>query len=754
MDDAVTPPPAARDATSDEIVAGGSIARFLHDAVMIFMRPYGGQYLLIILSVFVTVAFGVGLNLSFTPLIDEVLPNHDVHKLALIFGGLAIAFVLSSAGQILQDYLGARIGMQVLNDLRLRLFRHLQDLPASFYTRTPSGDIVSRFVNDLNGLENALTQALPNALLGVMWLVINAAILFWLDWQLALLMLLILPLTLILPKRFTQRATQASYQRKQNEAALASFVQENVEANALIRAFGLQRSTIAAFSKESIRFAPSFLSANFFTRLVSRTADIGEWFMYLLVMAAGAYQIFRGAMSVGMFVSFVEILSEVTVAVTVISGVLRELISATAGHQRIQELLDERPTIIEASPPVELLPLARDLTFDQVTFSYADPDSQPVLHGTNFSIPAKQSVAFVGLSGSGKSTVLNLVMRFYDPNQGRVQMDGQDLRQVSQASLHAQMGVVLQDTFLFNTTVRENIRLSKPDATDVEVETAAREAEIHEPILALPQGYDTPVGERGSKLSGGQRQRIALARALLRKPAILLLDEATSALDPATEAAINATLKKLAARHDRTILSVTHRLASVVSMDQIVVLDQGAVVEQGSHQELLQRQGLYCHLWQQQSGFLVSPDGQYAEVTPARLRSIPLFETLDDATLEKFAAQFATAWYDAGRTVIQEGEWGDRFYIIVRGKVSVTTLGPNQQPVQIRHWQDGDYFGEIALLEGGRRTATVRTILPSLFLTLERQNFSNMVASFPDVREAVEQAARLRRIDLNLWKNT
>jgi ATP-binding cassette subfamily B protein len=218
--------------------------------------------------------------------------------------------------------------------------------------------------------------------------------------------------------------------------------------------------------------------------------------------------------------------------------------------------------------------------------------------------------------------------------------------------------------------------------------------------------------------------------------------------------AINDTLKKLTARRDRTILSVTHRLASVASMDQIVVLDQGAVVEQGSHQELLQRQGLYWHLWQQQSGFLVSPDGQYAEVTPARLRSIPLFEKLDDATLEKFAAQFATAWYDSGRTVIQEGEWGDRFYIIVRGKVSVTTLGPDQQPVQIRHWQDGDYFGEIALLEGGPRTATIRTILPSLFLTLERQNFSNMVANFPDVREAVEQAARLRRIDLNLWKNT
>lgn len=754
MDDSVTSTPVASDETGGELVAGGSIARFLHDAVLIFMRPYWGQYLVVILSVFVTVVFEVCLNLSFTPLIDDVLPNHDVRKLALIFGGLAVLFVLSAAGQMLQDYLGARIGMKVLNDLRFRLFRHLQDLPASFYTRTQSGDIVSRFVNDLNALEDALTQSLPNAFLGFVWLVINAAILFWLDWRLALLMLLILPLTLILPRIFTGHATTASYQRKQNEAAIASFVQENVEANALIRAFGLQRSAIASFSKESARFAPTFLSASFFTRLVSRTADIGEWFMYLLVMAAGAYQIFCGAMSVGRFVSFVEILSEVTVAVTIISGVMRELITATAGHRRIQELLDERPTIVEASQPVELLPLAHDLTFDRVMFSYAGPGGKPILHGISFSIPAKQSIAFVGLGGSGKSTVLNLVMRFYDPNEGRVQMDGRDLRLVSQASLHAQMGVVLQDTFLFNTTVRENIRLSKPEATDAEVEAAAREAEIHEPILALPQGYDTIVGARGSNLSGGQRQRVALARALLRNPAILLLDEATSALDPATEAAINATLKKLAARRDRTILSVTHRLAPVADMDQIVVLDQGKVAEQGSHQELLQRQGLYWYLWRQQSGFLVSPDGQYAEVTPARLRSIPLFEKLDNATLEKFTAQFVTVWYDAGRTVIQEGEWGDRFYIIVRGKVSVTTLGPDQQPVQIRYWQDGDYFGEIALLEGGLRTATVRTILPSLFLTLERQHFSNMVASFPDVREAVEQAARIRRIDLNLWKNT
>ena len=309
------------------------------------------------------------------------------------------------------------------------------------------------------------------------------------------------------------------------------------------------------------------------------------------------------------------------------------------------------------------------------------------------------------------------------------------------------MAVVFQDTFLFNLSLRENIRMGRPEASDAEVEAAAQAAEVHETILHLPGGYDSLAGEQGRLLSGGQRQRIALARAILRRPALLLLDESTSGLDPETETLIYATLKKL--RGTCTILSFTHRLAPVVDMDQIVVLDQGRVHEQGTHAGLMSRQGLYYSMYTLQSGFTISADGLYADVTPRRLGNIPLFGKLDQPSLELLASNFVTERYEAGQTVIEQGQLADKFYIIVRGEVTVTVLGPGGQPALLRNWQDGDYFGELALLEGGRRSATVRTILPTLLLSLERKHFLNMLASHPDVRAAIEQEARNRRSGLD-----
>ena len=422
------------------------------------------------------------------------------------------------------------------------------------------------------------------------------------------------------------------------------------------------------------------------------------------------------------------------------------LIPAVASLERVEGLLNEKIQVVD-TPNVPLPRFSKQICFDQVTFSYTGLEGKPNLNQVNFSIPSGQSVAFIGRSGSGKSTMLNLLMRFYDPQDGRILMDGQDIQGASLASLRSQMGVVFQDTFLFNTSLRENIRMGKIGASDTEVEEAAKAAGIHDTIMSFPARYDTMAGEQGKGLSGGQRQRIALARAIIRRPAVLLLDEATSALDPETETLIYDTLKKLS--RTCTILSVTHRLAPVASMDKIIVMDQGKVAEVGTHEDLMNRQGLYYHLYTQQGGFKISSDGQYADVTPARLRSIPLFEKLDDTILEKFTTQFITERCDAGHTVIREDEIGDKFYIIVRGKVSVTISGPDQLPLQINVLQDGDYFGEIALLEESRRTATICTLLPSLFLTLERKHFSNMVTSFPDVRAAVEQAARNRRLNLS-----
>jgi ATP-binding cassette subfamily B protein len=304
------------------------------------------------------------------------------------------------------------------------------------------------------------------------------------------------------------------------------------------------------------------------------------------------------------------------------------------------------------------------------------------------------------------------------------------------------MGLVSQDNFLFDTSIGANIRLGRPEATDAEIIEAARAAGVHHVIAGLPEGYDTLVGERGGKLSGGQRQRIALARALVRRPAVLLLDEATSALDPESEAAIYGTLQEL--RGSCTILCVTHRLAPVAYMDHIVVMDSGRVAEQGGHAALMARGGIYHQLYAQQSNFSVTGDGQAGAVTPARLRAIPLFAEVDEKGLARLADRFVAEPLGAGQIVFRQGEKGHKFYILARGKVAITVQDPDGTSRRVAVREDGDYFGEIALVASVPRTATVDTLLPSLFLTLEQQHFASMLAEFPDVRHAVERAAEAR----------
>jgi ATP-binding cassette subfamily B protein len=376
-----------------------------------------------------------------------------------------------------------------------------------------------------------------------------------------------------------------------------------------------------------------------------------------------------------------------------------------------------------------------------VSFSYTD--EQQNLKKIDLTIPAGNRVAFVGPSGCGKSTILNLLMRYYDPDEGSVTIDGHDLRKVTENSLHGQIGSVLQDNFLFNTSFRENIRMGNLKATDEEVEAAAKVAEIHDIIQGFPDGYENLVGERGGRLSGGQRQRIAIARAMVRNPSILVLDEATSALDPGTEAAINATLEQLG--ETRTVISVTHRLNSVVNADRIYVLEGGELVEQGTHQELLDQKGLYYRLWEQQNGFIISEGEQYVGVEATKLQAIPMFNGMDGVLLAALANNFATERFTEEETIFEEGEAGYKMYIVVRGQVEVLTTGPTGEERQLAVLRDGDYFGEMALLENIPRTATVRARAPTILLTLEREQFDHLLNSVPDLRLAFEQIVDARR---------
>jgi ATP-binding cassette subfamily B protein len=337
-------------------------------------------------------------------------------------------------------------------------------------------------------------------------------------------------------------------------------------------------------------------------------------------------------------------------------------------------------------------------------------------------------------------------MRFYDPELGSVVVDGRDVRHVTQYSLRSQVGVVLQTNFIFNDTIRENIRIGNPEASDDEVVSAAQRAELHDFVTSLPHGYDTPVGDSGGRLSGGHRQRLAIARAMIRNPRIVLLDEVTTALDPAAESAVNSMLARVGV--GRTVVSVTHRLVAARDADEILVLDRGRIAERGTHADLFAAEGIYRRLWEKQSGFDVSHDGRTATVDGRRLRHVTLFTDLDDATLEGIAGRLTSEYYEAGETVFEQGAPGDRFYLIARGRVNVVGPAADGEDHVLEVLSDGDHFGELALLQDRPRSATIRTVTPSVFLTVGRADFVRLVATTPEMARMLEQ--RIAQSELNL----
>ncbi|MGL4323150.1 MAG: ABC transporter ATP-binding protein, partial [Beijerinckiaceae bacterium] len=373
-------------------------------------------------------------------------------------------------------------------------------------------------------------------------------------------------------------------------------VQENIGAQTVVKAFSLQKISKGWFFARNDALRAGQQRSTFLNTLVERSITIGVLWLHLIVLAIGAYLTFEGHITVGTFVAFESVFWEITYNLNHVTQYIPVAINASGSVRHMQELLHEPQVITDKADAHALPPIEKDITFDNVSFSYTGDGLQ--LKNFSLVVPAGKRVAIVGPSGAGKSTMQSLVLRLHDPVSGKVMIDGHDLRDITRETLLSQIAVVFQDNVLFNVSLRENIRLGNPSATDAEIEAAGKQAEIDKFIKSLPQGYDTMVGERGDTLSGGQRQRIAIARALVRQPKILLLDEATSALDQSTEASINRTLKKIG--KGRTVLFITHRLTSVVDMDEIIVLERGVLVQRGTHQDLLKKSGLYKKLWQDQ----------------------------------------------------------------------------------------------------------------------------------------------------------
>lgn len=563
------------------------------------LRAYRRQVWVVILAIAIEmVAQTAVMPMSFKFLIDDALMPKDWDMLMLILGILAVSVVLGGVCKVGQDYIYARLGTSVVNDLRQTMFSHLQEMSADFYAKSQVAEILARFSTDLAPVESAVVYVLPAGFASLLGCCISISLLFALQWSLALVAVWCLLIFVAVTRMVEPRASRLGYELRQEQARVSVLVEESVSARPVISAFGLEQHTAAGFSEQLVRVHRVGSKSNFISYLMESVPWQGLMLCNLLLVAVGAVLVYEDVFSVGSLVAFNALFFSTSESLYGVTWAMPQLVQAGAGLRRINELLSAVPTVVDRPDAISLEAVSDTLAFEDVCFHYADQRGQ--LQDVSFSVPHGSKLAIVGPSGSGKSTVLKLVMRFYDPSKGAVRIDGHDLKDLQQQSLRSRIGVVFQDNILFNTTIFENIRMGKPSATEAEVSAAAKAADIDAFITGLPEGYQTVVGERGGQLSGGERQRIAIARAVIRNPDILLLDEATSALDPGTAASVEATLSRIG--KGRTVIHVTHRLANVTDADLLLVMREGCIVERGTHQQLLRVDGLYASLWKTQPG--------------------------------------------------------------------------------------------------------------------------------------------------------
>jgi ATP-binding cassette subfamily B protein len=560
-----------------------------------YANRYRSVLLVLMLGLCLESVYDVVLRYSLKFVIDAAVVQADMKALLLILGALAIGALLFNFVVIGCDYIWAKMGGRILNDIRYDMFCNLQRLPVSYYRRNATGDLTARFNADLAQIESGMVLALPMAVMGLVEVVMTLVIMGFLHPLLFLVATFGIVMSLLVPRFIQGRALHAAFDLRREEGRMVGHLQENLTAQAVVKAYSLEGYASNVFRQRLDELLVKLARSNFLSYLVSRLPSLVFLFMQLLVLAVGGWLAINKQITVGDLVAYQALLIGLNYAIHNLTWTIPSFIDASAGWQRVKEILDEPITIADKPNAVTLPRLSKEIEFSKVVFSYPDAES-PAIGGVDLRIGAGEYVTFVGRSGAGKSSIMNLLMRFFEVGDGSVKIDNLDVRDVTLASLRGQIGLVSQEVMLFDISVRDNIRLGKLDATDMEIETAARAAEIHDFIETLPEGYGTNAGTAGARFSGGERQRIALARALVRKPAILMLDEFSSALDPTTEAAILKTIARL--KGTCTIIGVTHRLAMAEDADRVVVLRGGRIVESGPHSVLIARRtSEYFRLW-------------------------------------------------------------------------------------------------------------------------------------------------------------
>ncbi len=688
------------------------------------------------LAIVVQLIYQLGAAFCYQQIFDEGIIRANSAALYEAVAILAGLLVLFAAALLLQERAMSTLGMRATSELRMRLFRKLLVLSPGYHAKTSPSELIDRMGNDIGAFELAFVRALPVMLLSGSLVFTSVVLLFAIEWRLALLVLASVPLILLVSKPFASRATEESRRAGETRARLLALTQEAVSGHLVIRLFGMGDESAKQF--DEVLTAVNLLGGrgHFYTGLIARSGQVASGIMQLIVIGFGGWLAFSGYMTGGFLIAFVGLLMGISEAVNSITGVVPIVSHGAESLSRIDRLLGELDDIADRPDAAALVAPQGEIRFDNVSFSYVDT---PALDGVSFTVTPGESVAFVGPSGSGKSTVLALLTRLYEPQSGVILLDDVPLGQATEASLRDIFTAVPQASILFRGSIRYNISVARPSATDAQIATAVRAAALDDLIRELPERLATQVGEGGCSLSGGQRQRIAIARAFLRNAPILILDEATSALDPVSEATVNQSIANLAGRV--TVFAATHRLTSVTGFDRILVFDHGRLVQSGSHQTLLAEGGLYARLWEKVSGLKIAEDASDAAIAPSRLESVPFLAGCPTETLAALATLFVPERVKEGRDVFRQGDAGEKFYIIARGTVEVLVAHANEALVLLR---DGDFFGELALMTDQPRNATIRAVTDCWFLTLHRVSFLGILEREPALRDRIKEAVARR----------
>lgn len=579
---------------------GNSIRRYLQ-----FVKPYKWLIALTIAIGIVKFAIPLFMPLLMRIVIDDIvdpvagLSSAEATKQLFLWvgGTMLLFFVLRPPVEYYRQYYAQYTSNKILYDIREDLYRHLQKLSLSYYSNTRAGEIISRVINDVEQTRNFVMIGLMNVWLDLATIIIAIVIMLTMDVPLTIVTLLAFPFYGYSVKHFFGKLRGLTRKRSQALADVQSYLHERVNGVSVIKSFSLEEVERNRFDEVNDNFLEKAIdhtkwNAKAFA-VVNTITDVAP----LLVLGYAGYQVIHGNLSLGTMVAFIAFIERVYSPLRRLVNSSTALTQSFASMDRVLELMEEKYDIVNKKDATTLPPIKGEITFKDVSFAY-ESEGETVLNHVNLNVQPGETVAFVGMSGGGKSTIVSLIPRFYDVTEGAVLIDGHDIRDVQIESIRDQIGLVLQDNILFSDSVKSNILMGKPDATEEEVIAAAKAANAHGFIQDLPEGYETTVGERGVKLSGGQKQRIAIARVFLKNPPLLILDEATSALDLESEALIQDSLERLA--KERTTLIVAHRLSTITHADKIFVIDSGQVKEMGTHKELMKKQGVYYDLFQVQ----------------------------------------------------------------------------------------------------------------------------------------------------------